>query len=294
MMSALDQLLDFARDVFDPEAEPIAVHTGVATSLVLRAASWHGPVIVKGYRSADHHCREVYAYRHWTGVLGERAAQLLASKDDPPMVILSALPGRPAALLNLTVAHQRDLHAQAGSLLRALHLVEPPRHDTDIIGWLCERGERRLAVASSVFRPEECAAFRKHLRALANLGPLPAVPCHLDFAPRNLLRDENGTVRVIDFEHSRHDLPARDLVRLADRTWKRRPDLRSAFLETYGPLSDLDRAVIEHATHLDHLTAAVPLTMGGILPAMDRDPARGLTPHRPYTRQETVSVTEPG
>jgi Ser/Thr protein kinase RdoA (MazF antagonist) len=142
--------------------------------------------------------------------------------------------------------------------LRALHQAEPARPDTDIAAWLCERGERRLTAAAAILPAAQRAEIHAHLRALADLGPLPTVPCHLDFTPRNLLRGEDGAVRLIDFEHTRHDLAARDLVRLADRFWKRRPDLKAGLLDTYGPLSDVDRAVIEHATHLDHLTAAVP------------------------------------
>jgi len=43
-----------------------------------------------------------------------------------------------------------------------------------------------------------------------------------------------GTVHIIDFEHARYDLAARDLVRLADRIWRDRPDLEDAFLARYG------------------------------------------------------------
>lgn len=108
-----------------------------------------------------------------------------------------------------------------------------------------------------------------HVRnaGLAALGPLPAVPCHLDYTPRNLLRANTGAVAVIDFEHARYDLAARDLVRLASRIWPDRPDLEVAFLAAYGPLSEVDRKVIEHGTHLDRLTAAVRAT-GRNLPAV--------------------------
>jgi len=65
-------------------------------------------------------------------------------------------------------------------------------------------------------------------------------------------------MRLIDYEHARYDLAARDLVRLATRVWPRRPDLKESFLFfTYGELDDLDLAVIEHVTYLDALTARV-------------------------------------
>ncbi|BEL05814.1 hypothetical protein Q0Z83_040050 [Actinoplanes sichuanensis] len=81
------------------------------------------------------------------------------------------------------------------------------------------------------------------------------MPCHLDFTVRNLIAQPNGDLAIIDFEHSRRDPATRDLVRLATRTWPPRPDLEEAFLYGYGPLSDLDRQIIEHSAHLDALTA---------------------------------------
>lgn len=131
--------------------------------------------------------------------------------------------------------------------------------------WLADRGEQWLKLAEPVLPARERADIRAHLRDLAALGSLPAVPCHLDFTPRNLLRDPQGTVRVIDFEHARYDLAARDLVRLADRIWRDRPDLEDAFRTHYGALSEMDRQVIEHCTHLDALTSAVRAT-GRALP----------------------------
>lgn len=55
-------------------------------------------------------------------------------------------------------------------------------------------------------------------------------------------------------------LAARDLVRLANRYWRNRPDLEESFLSRYGNLTDLDHQVIEHSSHLDTLTAAVRAT----------------------------------
>jgi hypothetical protein len=69
------------------------------------------------------------------------------------------------------------------------------------------------------------------------------------------VRDVSGTVRLIDYEHARYDLAARDLVRLATRVWPSRPDLKDAFVSSYGTLDDLDLEVIEHASYLDVLTA---------------------------------------
>jgi thiamine kinase-like enzyme len=80
-----------------------------------------------------------------------------------------------------------------------------------------------LALAADLLDRRQQAQVRAHLHALADLGPLPTTSCHLDFTPGNLLRDDDGQVNLIDFEHARRDLPARDLVRLATRVWPARP-----------------------------------------------------------------------
>ena len=61
---------------------------------------------------------------------------------------------------------------------------------------------------------------------------------------------------LIDFEHARSDLPARDLVRLRFRVWPSRPDLRDAFFDGYGRrLTDAEDELIWHLGALDALTA---------------------------------------
>ena len=53
--------------------------------------------------------------------------------------------------------------------------------------------------------------------------------------PAPQLADQHaGDVSLIDFEHARINLPARDFVRLRFRIWAARPDLRDAFLDGYG------------------------------------------------------------
>lgn len=81
-------------------------------------------------------------------------------------------------------------------------------------------------------------------------------PCHLDFQPRNWLIGKPGEVSLIDFEHTRTDLPARDFVRLWFRVWATRPDLREAFLDGYGrPLTQAEDQLIWHLGAIDALTA---------------------------------------
>lgn len=264
-MTTAQELLDLCRRHVDPHAEPITQHAGHDQTSVLRATTRDGEVIVKIHRGRERHERERDAYRRWAPAVGERAPRLLTEIDDPPAIILTALPGTPVAELDLPPATERDTFGQAGEILAAWHHAEPPRSTPDVTTWLAARSEQWLELADTILPAEQLDDIRTHMRALAELGPLPAVPCHLDFTPRNLLCDTQGRIGVIDFEHARYDLAARDLVRLSDRVWRDRPDLQDAFLTGYGPLSDLDRQVIEHCTYLDTLTAAVRTT-GRTLP----------------------------
>jgi len=251
-------LLAICRRVLDPDAQPVALHPGHDGTAVLRATTAVGEVIVKRHRSPERHRQEVHAYRHWTPVLRDRAPQLLAVSDEPPAIVVTALPGRPLTTLRLGTDKEAEAHRQAGQLLRLLHHAAPPRTEPDMTGWLANRGEHWLALATTVLSTRRRAEIREHLQALTALGPVPAVPCHLDYTPRNLLlRRTDGQIAVIDFEHARYDLAGRDLVRLATRAWPARPDLEAALLDGYGPLIDLDRKIIEHCAHLDALTAAV-------------------------------------
>jgi tRNA A-37 threonylcarbamoyl transferase component Bud32 len=257
MNDSVPELLSLCRRLLDPKARAVSVHAGHNGTVILRAMTAVGEVIVKQHRGLDRHRQELHAYRCWTPVLGVRAPQLLACDDDPPAIVVTALQGSLLADTRLTPAEEMNVYRQAGALLRDLHHAGEPRAEPDIAGWLADRGAQWLELAEDVLPTRRRAEIRSHLQDLARLGPLPAVPCHLDYTTRNLIVREAGGVAVIDFEHARYDLPARDLVRLATRVWTGRPDLEGAFLDGYGPLTDVDREVIEHCSHLDALTAAV-------------------------------------
>jgi thiamine kinase-like enzyme len=78
--------------------------------------------------------------------------------------------------------------------------------------------------------------------------------------PRNLLRTKDGTLWIIDFEHARYDLPARDLVRVTTRIWNDRPDLEIAFTGSYGQLSDLDAYIIKLCRAIDAASLAAAIS----------------------------------
>jgi hypothetical protein len=249
------RLLDLCRHAVDPTARAVAIHAGHDGTTILRAATSVGPVIVKPHRSTDRHRQEINAYQSWIHTLGDRAARLIAVVDDPPVIITSALSGPLLANAHLSSQQEVELHRQAGEILARYHGAEPPTSDRDMAAFLAVRADYWLTIAEPAIPRQRGAEIATHLRELARLKPLSAVPCHLDFTARNLIVQPSGDLAVIDFEHSRCDLAARDLVRLATRTWPQRPDLEEAFLHGYGPLSDVDRQIIEHCAHLDALTA---------------------------------------
>ncbi|MGH3679023.1 MAG: phosphotransferase enzyme family protein [Natronosporangium sp.] len=251
-MTGAEQLLEVCRRTIDPRATASCRHS----TRTLRAATRLGEVIVKLHHRPERHQQELHAYRHWVPALGDRAPRFLATTDNPPTLMVTALPGHLLAVSNLDPDAERDAHRQAGAILRDLHAVGPPRHLPDMTAWLHERGLAWLEVTSDIIPEHRRAEIAEHLEALRELGPIPAVPCHLDFTPGNLLRDDHGSLRLIDFEHTRYDLAARDLVRLSTRAWTDRPDLEDAFQATYGSLTGLDRQVINHCRHLDDLTRA--------------------------------------
>ena len=248
-------LLDICRKHLGPEARLIAPQVGSNGTQVLRVATADGHVIVKRHRSRERHAQEVYAYGNWTAALGDQAPRLLGVDHDAQAIILSAAPGAPMAASSFSRAEEQKAFVSMGEALQRFHAAAPTRDDTDMVAWLAERGSRWLDAARHIIPPSDRITIKAHLRALEGLGRLPTVPCHLDFTPHNILIGRRG-ITVIDFEHARYDLAARDVVRLATRTWPRRQGSRSAFLRGYGALTDVDGLVVEHCTYLDRLTAA--------------------------------------
>jgi Ser/Thr protein kinase RdoA (MazF antagonist) len=260
MNEAATTLLGVCRKLVDPNAQPITLHAGHNNTFTLRASTADGPVIVKLHRSHDRHRQETNAYLNWTSAVRDVTPRLLAVSNNPPAIVLTVLPGQLLADSLLSPSAEAEAHRQAGAILCKFHQAAPATDAPNMTEWLPERAEFWLSRARNLLSARRQTEIRAHMRALKALGPLPAVPCHLDYTPRNLLcwtSQDKLNIGVIDFEHARRDLAARDLVRMATRVWPHREDLREAFLQGYGPLQAIDLEVIEHCGKLDLLTAAV-------------------------------------
>lgn len=246
-MTTPDALRTAARHLLGP-----CTLEAVLGPAVVRVATGPGrQYVVKQHATRSKHEREVHAYRRWTAALGASAPSLVAADDPQLIIIISAQPGH-VRTGDLPPA----VHRQAGTLLRLFHDAEPPRSLPSYRHWLTARAAYWTTRATAFLSPADAATITRHLAALAALDTPPGRPCHLDFQPRNWLISTSGHVWLIDFEHARIDLPARDLTRLRFRIWAARPDLRDAFLAGYGhPLTQAEDQLIWHLGALDALTA---------------------------------------
>jgi hypothetical protein len=227
--------------------------TAVLAEAVIQVETTSGEeLVVKQHLNRTLHEREVHAYRHWTTALGSSAPALAAVDHTAMIIAVSALPGRSSGPPDLTP----DVHRQAGALLRRFHEAGPRTSPPWFRDWLRDRAGHWGSRAAALLTPDDATVIEDHLTALSDMGIPRGSPCHLDFQPRNWLISRSGDVSLIDFEHARIDLPARDLVRLRFRTWPGRPDLRDAFLDGYGrPLTPAEDQLVWHLGALDALTA---------------------------------------
>lgn len=228
-----------------------------ATGTVVHLTGDNVCLIGKIHRSRTRHDQEVRAYRDWTPRLAGHTPKLLASDPELPGIVLTTVPGTPLDELDLSAAEERTVFSHAGRLLRTLHTIPGPGNAARITSYLAERAEHWITDLGSRLTLKEAALVRDHMRALTHLTTARVAPCHLDFQPRNLLWHPEHGLHLIDFEHARPDLAARDLVRLATRHWTNRLDLKTAFLNGYGPLSASDAAVLQHCAALDATTTLV-------------------------------------
>lgn len=209
--------------------------------------------IAKQHSDAEMHRQEVHAYRRWVTALGEGAPRLAAANPDALMILVTALPGRAGQ-----GAGDLSAHRQAGALLRRLHDAQPAEPLAGFQEWVATRIRWWRDQAAPLLSAGEQDLIDHHLAALHDLDAPSGGPCHLDYQPRNWLIDSAGTLRVIDFEHARVCLQARDFVRLQFRYWPSRPDLRAAFFDGYGrQLTAEEQQLVRHCAAIDVLTGLV-------------------------------------
>lgn len=192
---------------------------------------------VKRHSSERFHQREVAAYRHWTAALGPGRTPDLAAADSQLLaIVISGLPGQMARDLRLAPEDERELHRQAGQLLRRLHDAAAPAPGDPGLARAVQRVDQYLRCAGGLLTPPQIALVRRCTASVLSLAPhLPAVPTHGDAQPRNWLWDQAARqLALIDFERAEPGPAVRDMVRLEYGPWDQRPDLRACFLGGYG------------------------------------------------------------
>jgi 8-oxo-dGTP diphosphatase len=195
---------------------------------------------IKRHSSPDFHEREVSAYQRWVPALGPARAPVLIAADARYLcIIVSGLPGQVVRGLAMTTEEEREIHYQAGTLLRAFHGAASPMDAMPVIHRAISQMETDLNCVMGLLTPPEITLVRKSVGDLTVLADLPAVAVHGDAQPRNWLWDHSAhRLAMIDFECAELSPAVRDLVRLEYGAWYKRPDLRQAFMIGYGRTLD--------------------------------------------------------
>ncbi|HUY46624.1 MAG TPA: aminoglycoside phosphotransferase family protein [Streptosporangiaceae bacterium] len=229
---------------------------------------------VKRHSSERFHQREVSAYRHWTAALGPGRAPDLAAADSQMLaIVISGLPGQIALNLRLAADDEREMHRQAGELLRRLHNTAPPVPGCPGLGRAVQRVDEHLSRTGALLTSSEITLVRRCAAELASLAPeLPAVPTHGDAQLRNWLWNRaTRLLAMIDFERAETGPAVRDLVRLEYGPWDQRPDLRASFLDGYGrALTHAEEQALPRLAALDALSGLQWGTANGDREVADR------------------------
>ncbi|MFE6743558.1 phosphotransferase [Streptomyces tubercidicus] len=201
--------------------------------------------------------RETRAYRGVVPVLGHsHAPHLLDSRAEDLALLLTAVPGAPAAGLGLTTGGWRTVHRQAGGLCARLHeagdLDRTDRAQAEgSLEAAADGAEKYLTRAGNRLTRAERQVIRDYAAQLRRVGPVPVGYIHGDNQPRNWLWSPAG-LALVDFERTRPAARVQDLVILAVTEWLDHPDREQAFLQAYGrELTGAERHALRCLTALD-------------------------------------------
>jgi aminoglycoside phosphotransferase (APT) family kinase protein len=218
-------------------------------SRVWHVASGTNHAYVKLSATEKGYAREVRAYQHTARFAPHEVPRLLAADPSLRAIVTSPVPGRVVRGLTLTVEMETRIHERAGRLLRRWHaLPEPITHQARhaIRASVAEQADEATLcgerAADQLTDAQRALVQRVSLELPRLAEALPVVYRHGDYSPRNWLWDaEHSTLGLIDFEQADHGIAVEDLVWLHGAVWPTRPDLKAAFLASYGrQLTDVE------------------------------------------------------
>jgi aminoglycoside phosphotransferase (APT) family kinase protein len=159
-------------------------------------------------------------------------------EDTPPWAVFEALPGEPgyvAADHDLSRSNFLAIARDMGRLLRGFSELDPdafdlPRLWTDVAA-LGKAAERWLAQIEPHLSHRDARAVREIIEAMPGLlADRPAVVCHGDFGPQNVLVVGERISGLLDFEDARIGDPLLDVAWWA---WLVRAHTPEAFTRTW-------------------------------------------------------------
>ncbi|MDQ0769266.1 hypothetical protein QF031_002015 [Pseudarthrobacter defluvii] len=203
----------------------------LADTVVLEIEHDERRYVVKAAAPGNHHIgREIDAHRSFAGVWASKhkAPRLVHANRLLNLLVTEYLEG---CLVEGTAAeYDAGPYVQAGQLLREFHgqTVRMDReYETTATG-------RAMAWLRMPHRIEESLAEKAvTILAAYRPGPVPVVPTHGDWQPRNWLIN-GAELRVIDFGRFAFRPAVSDFCRLAAQQWRSNPVLEVAFFEGYG------------------------------------------------------------
>lgn len=170
---------------------------------------------------------EPEAHRSWVEDVGDRTLESLACRDDP-----QTAPAYHQAVATLGRLHALPARFPPGEVEPALGPLDRRERQAEHEAF----AERFLAELESVpTAPAGRERAREREQLLARLEETPHGWIHRDFQSRNLILDENGLVRVLDFQGLRRGPVLYDLASLLyDPYVPLTPEQRDELLSAYG------------------------------------------------------------
>lgn len=193
-------------------------------------------VYLKSHREPRRFGQELAFYRGFAPALPGAVPALIAASERERWLLLEACPGVPVSALVGDDPRRPAAFEAAGRFARRLHELSVQDEDPTPLG----RGllERARALGREARGGDWARELLELEGALARLqlGGLARRACHRDFQPDNwhFVPGPEPRLCVLDFEHSRPDLPLFDLARLDLLYLSHEPELAAGFWAAYG------------------------------------------------------------